>query len=128
MKIFQSTLPAGEATSSSRFCSSDLKISIHASRGGSDNLDVSALLQEWISIHASRGGSDLVHGDHRKEGEISIHASRGGSDSQRVNGKDGQNEFQSMLPAREATQGVAKHKDPTFISIHASREGSDEGR
>ena len=40
--IFQSTLPAGEATDQSRICGQGSAISIHASRGGSDDLPVIA--------------------------------------------------------------------------------------
>ena len=57
-------------------------ISIHASRGGSDqeaHKTIDGVVV--ISIHASRGGSDdklLLNPTH--ETAISIHASRGGSD------------------------------------------------
>ena len=58
-EIFQSTLPAGGATSRLKSCeeASDC-ISIHAPRGGSD-LPFRAYCLIWnISIHAPRGGSD----------------------------------------------------------------------
>ena len=104
MLLFQSTLPAGgsDLDGAGAFrCS--LRISIHASSGGSDNdfatfcgyrLGFQSTLPAGeatlrrrkeagalaISIHASRGGSDsnLGFGDFCVA--ISIHASRGGSD------------------------------------------------
>ena len=39
-------------------------ISIHASRGGSDESMASDMPISMISIHASRGGSDCVRHDH----------------------------------------------------------------
>ena len=57
--IFQSTLPAGEATTAILGKLRMAKISIHASRGGSDGSGVSYYdVLPPISIHASRGGSD----------------------------------------------------------------------
>ena len=56
---FQSTLPAGEATSTAPCIISNIVISIHASRGGSDpNGIIVETKGVFISIHASRGGSD----------------------------------------------------------------------
>ena len=57
-------------------------ISIHAPRGGSDNIgDIATSGSDAISIHAPRGGSDNI-GDIATSGSdaISIHAPRGGSD------------------------------------------------
>ena len=102
----------------------------------------------WISIHASRGGSD---GDFillRVLRVISIHASRGGSDRQIVAELYVTSQFQSTLPAGEATAAetvqrqIETNFNPRFprgkrppyeqvlaryqkISIHASRGGSD---
>ena len=81
-----------------------LYISIHASRGGSDIIHLTAeysLIK--ISIHASRGGSDEKAHQMMMDWRISIHASRGGSD----------------LPASVCIAQAA------IISIHASRGGSD---
>ena len=58
VKRFQSTLPAGEATQAKLPCNKQVKISIHASRGGSDVFFLRPLSLALISIHASRGGSD----------------------------------------------------------------------
>ena len=81
-EIFQSTLPAGGATSRLKSCeeASDC-ISIHAPRGGSD-LPFRAYCLIWnISIHAPRGGSDgAADGVSVYLHLISIHAPRGGSD------------------------------------------------
>ena len=99
---FQSTLPAGEATADEISKSIALYISIHASRGGSDDcLDLLPNVPD-ISIHASRGGSDPGTGS-------------SGSSSR----------FQSTLPAGEATNGDITSSVAADISIHASRGGSD---
>ena len=59
---------------------SGVTISIHASRGGSDNAAPEIDVLGKISIHASRGGSDLHNLPRNNMEAISIHASRGGSD------------------------------------------------
>ncbi len=125
-----------------------LTISIHASRGGSDPRRVLYPALPPISIHASRGGSDP--GEVLMEVSdflISIHASRGGSDGragealtsrQHFNPRFPRGkrhghrdliaaalEFQSTLPAGEATQGTSFLRRYLCISIHASRGGSD---
>ena len=104
MGVFQSTLPAGEATKDNDYDVVREEISIHASRGGSDFFKIEKYSKnshfnprfprgkrqmsqqerdyiKRISIHASRGGSDknLFHNAYLLK--ISIHASRGGSDS-----------------------------------------------
>ena len=57
--LFQSTFPAGEATTTSARSEDVPPISIHASRGGSDLENTgNTILGFIISIHASRGGSD----------------------------------------------------------------------
>ena len=79
--IFQSTLPAREATELNRFFDEVKIISIHASREGSDKSLRVMPASSGISIHASREGSDPT----RKQMWILP------------------SEFQSTLPAREAT-------------------------
>ena len=79
--IFQSTLPAGEATNTWGLHQYPTVISIHASRGGSDVLKWLTTLMPLISIHASRGGSDTPPSRMPFVLRISIHASRGGSDT-----------------------------------------------
>ncbi len=101
-----------------------------------------------ISIHASRGGSDPYGGQKRRlpfafqstlpTGEatmltipewciyvISIHASREGSDNFDRADMDALKEFQSTLPAKEATRFIIVGTCDFLISIHTSREGSD---
>ena len=82
MSIFQSTLPAGDATPKATDSTFYVWISIHASRGGSD-VSLSSTFFKFlcISIHASRGGSDPMLGLITERGE----------------------KFQSTLPAGEAT-------------------------
>ena len=81
LSIFQSTLPAGEATDT---CSEDLRgkdISIHAPRRGSDLAQSSPKYSDVISIHAPRRGSDEYRYFPSMITGISIHAPRRGSDS-----------------------------------------------
>ena len=58
--------------------------------------------------------------------DISIHASRGGSDSDGTVWTKYDIEFQSTLPAGEATNIHKVHTVSAAISIHASRGGSDK--
>ncbi len=79
--IFQSTLPAREATFP--LINTELlpDISIHASREGSDPKGGEGHGSQVISIHASREGSDFLPPAVFPEVfVISIHASREGSD------------------------------------------------
>ena len=55
---FQSTPPVGGATLDCDVKIRRITISIHAPRGGSDELDPIAAAVKAISIHAPRGGSD----------------------------------------------------------------------
>ena len=59
--------------------------------------------EQKISIHASRGGSDAFALFQQDLSAISIHASRGGSDKGAADWINGLDEFQSTLPAGEAT-------------------------
>ena len=124
--IFQSTLPAREATKGLIDLAYRSGISIHASREGSDcPVSVAGDGAGVISIHASREGSDLADDAAALLLDISIHASREGSDLLAAfdgafhhdfnprfpRGKRLLNSlysfscwlFQSTLPAREAT-------------------------
>ena len=104
---FQSTLPARGATNMVRETVSDVAISIHAPRTGSDPVDVlNCFLGSSISIHAPRTGSD-------------------GGGTLRVAQRS---EFQSTLPARGATLlgrwlvSVSPHFNPR--SPHGERRTS----
>ena len=55
---FQSTLPVWGATNHLPFEIKNTKISIHAPRVGSDEMDTRIILVPKISIHAPRVGSD----------------------------------------------------------------------
>ena len=79
--VFQSTLPAREATGAYGPYFLFYLISIHASRKGSDNPDIALNPDNVISIHASRKGSDVLRRQHHSRNR----------------------RFQSTLPAREAT-------------------------
>ena len=56
--VFQSTLPAGGATKNHQNQEYEIQISIHAPRRGSDFVPYRLLWRHWISIHAPRRGSD----------------------------------------------------------------------
>ena len=144
---FQSTLPAGEATFTifPESVTSDFNprfprgkrhtspatpetpcISIHASRGGSDGgWFLSASPAYRISIHASRGGSDM-------EPYTVVYIFKHfnprfprGKRPDTIRKADGRLQFQSTLPAGEATEGQVFEEFRNDISIHASRGGSD---
>ena len=101
--LFQSTLPAGEATWF-LLCWLVLKKYFNPRfPRGKRRRQLASHIQAPISIHASRGGSD--HND----GCVSAGIER----------------FQSTLPAGEATGERYNYDYVSEISIHASRGGSD---
>ena len=101
--LFQSTLPAREATISA----------------------VPALFTDDISIHASREGSDLCKTvPDFTDNYFNPRFPRGKRPYTLSKGKRAA-KFQSTLPAREATIFRFFHTQYFNISIHASREGSD---
>ena len=100
---FQSTLPAGEATYSSR-----LKCLIHP-----------------ISIHASRGGSDHAAAFTARNKIYFNPRFPRGKRRPAVKPLRCKVSFQSTLPAGEATHLLAEFFHDCLISIHASRGGSD---
>ncbi len=124
--IFQSTLPAGEATQEGHTLQRAIPISIHASRGGSDPGEVLMEVSDFlISIHASRGGSDGRAGEALTSRQ---HFNPRFPRGKRHGHRDliaAALEFQSTLPAGEATQGTSFLRRYLCISIHASRGGSD---
>ena len=152
-KQFQSTLPARGATES-RWSNQagNYEISIHAPRTGSDPDSAACCCRildnfnprsphgerpeqrrkAWaligISIHAPRTGSDQLNADYqRARNEISIHAPRTGSDARIRPRLQGQQRFQSTLPARGATNSsfIARHIPANFNprSPHGERQG-----
>ena len=124
-KKFQSTLPVGGATTVESEWNIVTDISIHAPRGGSDDILCSTKPIFKISIHAPRGGSDFPGGDPRSpQLGISIHAPRGGSDILVPFGN------QDVLISIHAPRGGSDKCDMMIsqilkISIHAPRGGSD---
>ena len=123
--VFQSTLPAGGATKNHQNQEYEIQISIHAPRRGSDFVPYRLLWRHWISIHAPRRGSD-------RRQECKYHSLQDfnprSPQGERHHPRQDQPEhyrFQSTLPAGGATQ--EKVSDPTkaSISIHAPRRGSD---
>ena len=116
----------GEATYQREFIKLNLFISIHASRGGSDEEGFCLLLpplhfnprfpwgkRPWAILYM------------KSPSFISIHASRGGSDPASRPTWRARQPFQSTLPVGEATLRLADCVGHTIISIHASRGGSD---
>ena len=102
---FQSTLPVGGATKPSMMQQrQQMKISIHAPRGGSD-FDMCFCKSDCTNI--------------------SIHAPRGGSDANYHNIRKAVYEFQSTLPVGGATGKTGECLHLQGISIHAPRGGSD---
>ena len=87
-------------------------ISIHASRGGSDDIHVTQLIGSCdISIHASRGGSDCRHRSHKPFPlYFNPRFPRGKRPLIRV-GSFTPTEFQSTLPAGEATTHAFRSPD-----------------
>ena len=124
--LFQSTLPAGEATRSGPSVEGHESISIHASRGGSDYQSLGLPLPPlYFNPRFPRGKRHLAISGTAFRSAISIHASRGGSDDRRKQRKVNCDKFQSTLPAGEATNLRYFLKQVFQISIHASRGGSD---
>ena len=124
---FQSTLPAGEATAMPSAKKSLSKISIHASRGGSDR----ASSGEYpaftvISIHASREGSDsgsmTVSPVSR---DFNPRFPRGKRQKINENARSEIN-FNPRFPRGKRHSPLPHNYQVYGISIHASREGSDE--
>ena len=126
LSAFQSTLPVGEATPEIPDVVALEKISIHASRGGSDALGYPAESAHhhfnprfpWGKrpLRVTSNGSMISFQSTLPVGEatplpprrypgprISIHASRGGSDQHRANRNGSSFQFQSTLPVGEAT-------------------------
>ena len=104
MSRFQSTLPAREATLPVKLFPAGQKISIHASREGSDKVAVAII---------------------RKLNPISIHASREGSDPAFARLFQLPPHFNPRFPRGKRRVTWFDFPFAILISIHASREGSD---
>ena len=105
LKIFQSTLPAREATNTGVLLTSTEYISIHASREGSD-VDISRNVRDFNHFNPR-----FPRGKRLPPFCVLLCPAQ----------------FQSTLPAREATVSRSVMAYSLSISIHASREGSDIG-
>ena len=125
--LFQSTLPAGEATRRPWPSGGCLTISIHASRGGSD------YGQQYIDDR-NRGnfnprfprGKRLAPKWWNEVSEIFQSTLPAGEATLLEEGESPYDHgFQSTLPAGEATDDAAAQAVRQDISIHASRGGSD---
>ena len=130
MGVFQSTLPAREATVYTNEPTAHLIISIHASREGSDlGILQNRIIGYGISIHASREGSDItLHRGRAINGNFNPRFPRGkrqfrnsallcfrdfnprfprGKRPPMEQTRFSDYAFQSTLPAREATSNSA---------------------
>ena len=103
--VFQSTLPAGGATKNHQNQEYEIQISIHAPRRGSDFVPYRLLWRHWISIHAPRRGSD-------RRQECKYHSLQ---------------DFNPRSPQGERLFDCHLVNPPHAISIHAPRRGSDPG-
>ena len=148
LNAFQSTLPAGEATKKQLEQEGAYEISIHASRGGSDQVtpdEYQAIARFQSTLPAGEATQDSRR---KSDGQtISIHASRGGSDrglsienSLPINfnprfprGKRPRHcllaappkDFNPRFPRGKRRFFLSFGKNEIIISIHASRGGSD---
>ena len=148
--IFQSTLPAGEATTPDGGHIQQSDISIHASRGGSDNIYLLYLCIQLFQSTLPAGEATLYDAYvGLKSRDFNPRFPRGKRPKWYIACLIG-GQFQSTLPAGEATQMYSPLKaglyfNPRFprgkrlidsdkdlaelyISIHASRGGSDRCR
>ena len=146
--VFQSTLPAGEATWELLPFALAFPISIHASRGGSDTVQGSGSQRVSnfnprfprgkrplpanntsylyvISIHASRGGSDVRSGlPAAGTGYFNPRFPRGKRPTARLLPKFSP-DFNPRFPRGKRPASVSGAAITVTISIHASRGGSD---
>ncbi len=124
--IFQSTLPVGGATGAIHRIVFPIAISIHAPRGGSDDVRFAGCRRlcnfnprsPWGERRRWYRGMWAIC-------RISIHAPRGGSDRRMQKKRMCPLEFQSTLPVGGATDMVINGLQGVDISIHAPRGGSD---
>ncbi len=125
---FNPRSPRGERHKYFDYFTGALPISIHAPRGGSDNLpERKPSPAGSISIHAPRGGSDHHQAvDSRATPVISIHAPRGGSDRwTAVYLPVEPVHFNPRSPRGERHVSAKEYDNIKQISIHAPRGGSD---
>ncbi len=102
-----------------------LKISIHASRGGSDLNGAGNHLDKAISIHASRGGSDSAGRPYYNAAlYFNPRFPRGKRRGTKVLIATTSN-FNPRFPRGKRHENPGKQHQSASISIHASRGGSD---
>ena len=125
-RVFQSTPPSREATTSDHLPQIRLLISIHASLAGGDIAISKNDLLSNISIHASLAGGDRHPFEYQPAIRNFNPRLPRGRRLYRFNGPLEPRLFQSTPPSREATV-VLNQKAVAFasISIHASLAGGD---
>ena len=105
-----------------------IHISIHAPRGGSDNIITSTPGNSRISIHAPRGGSDQLLSSRRPGTGNFNPRSPWGERQKFTDFYNPMFAFQSTLPVGGATNLTKVREHRIIISIHAPRGGSDRTR
>ena len=106
-KVFQSTLPARGATRHSQSSRGRERVSIHAPRAGSD--DVNSWRKDFLKFQSTLPARGAT-GDRLCAGHlvcVSIHAPRAGSDQIGAWVSHASESFQSTLPARGATRATS---------------------
>ncbi len=126
VRLFQSTLPVGEATEHRSSVWVDGDISIHASRGGSDSGPFPQIRRpDDFNPRFPWGKRRHSVVDAVEDFGISIHASRGGSDVCSASSETAKSDFNPRFPWGKRRLAAIKAALSMSISIHASRGGSD---
>ena len=145
--VFQSTLPAGEATLSAYLLPSLQRISIHASRGGSDAIHLvkrssitnfnprfprgkrpvrRRLFPSVVGFQSTLPAGEATPSTSIKVATMGFQSTLPAGEATQLRCIQYRYlRFQSTLPAGEATSGDPSATFPPQISIHASRGGSD---
>ena len=128
-QVFQSTLPVRGATCLISERHTDMTISIHAPRAGSDVLRINPLYYILaISIHAPRAGSDFYG---RRRGCDPLNFNPRSPCGERLGGDSvvqREGDFNPRSPCGERQYTTRSFGECPSISIHAPRAGSDADR
>ena len=124
---FLSTLPARGATEALTFIVTEMEISIHAPREGSDvgSAHLHCNRNGDFYPRSPRGERRQMHLSKRANGKISIHAPREGSDIQTFAGDAPALKISIHAPREGSDPPGQRQRRGLLISIHAPREGSD---
>ena len=123
--VFQSTLPVGGATGTSRNTTRPSAFQSTLPVGGATKAMSRGKRARAISIHAPRGGSDQLRGGLGEQLRDFNPRSPWGERRGRSSSTTRQKTFQSTLPVGGATYNFSVFRADDDISIHAPRGGSD---